>query len=128
MAMVIPRSFSSGALSISSKGVKSAIPFSDRTLVMAAVRVVLPWSMCPIVPMFTWGLFRSKRFLDMLLSFPLLPSYPRHDLLRDLGRDLLIRVQLHRRVGGAPLRARPELRGIAEQLGQRHQHADGLVA
>src|SRR5438105_885824 len=70
MAMVIPRSFSSGALSIWSKGVKSAIPFSDRTLVMAAVRVVLPWSMCPIVPMFTWGLFRSNFFLDMVVPLP----------------------------------------------------------
>src|SRR2546421_3386171 len=69
MAMVMPRSFSSGALSIWSKGVKSAIPFSDRTLVMAAVRVVLPWSMCPIVPMFTWGLFRSNFFLDMVVLF-----------------------------------------------------------
>jgi hypothetical protein len=25
---------------------------------MAAVRVVLPWSTCPIVPMFTWGFVR----------------------------------------------------------------------
>jgi hypothetical protein len=45
MAMVMPRSFSSGALSIWSNGVKSARPLSDRTLVMAAVSVVLPWSM-----------------------------------------------------------------------------------
>ena len=28
--------------------------------VMAAVSVVLPWSMCPIVPMLTWGLLRSN--------------------------------------------------------------------
>jgi hypothetical protein len=27
--------------------------------------VVLPWSMCPIVPMFTWGLVRSNLFFDM---------------------------------------------------------------
>ena len=41
----MPRSFSSGALSIWSNGVKSAMPFSDSTLVIAAVSVVLPWSM-----------------------------------------------------------------------------------
>jgi len=45
MAMVMPRSRSSGALSIWSNGVKSASPFSASTFVMAAVRVVLPWSM-----------------------------------------------------------------------------------
>jgi hypothetical protein len=43
--IVIPRAFSSGALSIWSKGLNSARPFSDRTFVMAAVSVVLPWSM-----------------------------------------------------------------------------------
>jgi len=43
--MVMPLAFSSGALSIWSNGVKSAMPFVDSTLVMAAVRVVLPWSM-----------------------------------------------------------------------------------
>ena len=56
----MPRSRSSGALSIWSKGVKSARPLSAWRLVIAAVSVVLPWSMCPIVPMFTWGLFRSN--------------------------------------------------------------------
>ena len=30
------------------------------TLVMAAVSVVLPWSTCPMVPMFKWGLVRLK--------------------------------------------------------------------
>src|SRR6266550_5431947 len=30
---------------------------------MAAVRVVLPWSMCPIVPTFTCGFVRSNFFL-----------------------------------------------------------------
>jgi len=28
--------------------------------VIAAVKVVLPWSMCPIVPTFTCGLLRSN--------------------------------------------------------------------
>jgi hypothetical protein len=44
--MVMPRAFSSGALSIWSNGVKEVFGLASwRTLVMAAVRVVLPWSM-----------------------------------------------------------------------------------
>src|SRR5271165_4716857 len=62
--MVMPRCFSSGALSIWSKGVKAVLGLdSDRTLVMAAVNVVLPWSMWPMVPTFTWGFERSNFFL-----------------------------------------------------------------
>src|SRR5439155_9652844 len=62
MEMVMPRAFSSGALSIWSKAVKELLEgsASARTLVMAAVSVVLPWSMWPIVPMLRWGLDRSN--------------------------------------------------------------------
>ena len=42
--MVIPRSFSSGALSIESNERSSHHPFEANTVVMAAVKVVLPWS------------------------------------------------------------------------------------
>ena len=42
--IVIPRSFSSGALSIWSYRVASAMPFSAKTVVIAAVKVVFPWS------------------------------------------------------------------------------------
>ena len=56
----MPRSFSSGALSISSKLIDWPPYFSDSTLVMAAVSVVLPWSMWPIVPTLTCGLLRSN--------------------------------------------------------------------
>src|SRR5215469_7200380 len=58
--MVMPRSFSSFALSIWSKGVKGLTSgnLSCSTLVIAAVRVVLPWSMWPMVPMLTCGLVR----------------------------------------------------------------------
>jgi hypothetical protein len=42
---VIPRAFSSGALSISSKLLAWPPIFSASTWVMAAVSVVLPWSM-----------------------------------------------------------------------------------
>src|SRR5512138_1364607 len=72
MAMVIPRSRSSGALSIVSKARYSASPFRARYLVIAAVRLVLPWSMWPIVPTLTWGLVRSNFFLAMVAA-PWLP-------------------------------------------------------
>jgi hypothetical protein len=35
--------------------------------------VVLPWSMCPIVPMFTWGLVRSN--FCLAISCFLLDAY-----------------------------------------------------
>jgi len=45
--IVIPRAFSSGALSISSKLLMPVVevPCSESTFVIAAVNVVLPWSM-----------------------------------------------------------------------------------
>jgi hypothetical protein len=49
------------------EGVKSAHPFVDKTLVMAAVRVVLPWSICPMVPTFTWGFVLSNFFLATII-------------------------------------------------------------
>src|SRR5206468_2669281 len=42
-----------------------AQPLSDATLVRAAVSVVLPWSICPMVPTFTCGLLRSNFSLAM---------------------------------------------------------------
>src|SRR5580704_11618026 len=42
-----------------------AQPLSAATLVSAAVSVVLPWSMCPMVPTFTCGLLRSNFSLAM---------------------------------------------------------------
>src|SRR5258706_13612579 len=63
MATVTPRSRSSGALSIDSKARYSASPLRLRYLVIAAVSEVLPWSIWPIVPMFTCGLVRSNFFL-----------------------------------------------------------------
>ena len=60
--MVIPRSFSSGALSIDEKSRTASRPFLANTVVIAAVKVVLPWSTCPIVPTFTW-VSSDQRFL-----------------------------------------------------------------
>lgn len=57
---MIPRARSSGAASISSYFLGAELPLAARAMVRAAVRVVLPWSTWPIVPMFTWGFFRSN--------------------------------------------------------------------
>src|SRR3990170_2778949 len=66
--MVMPRAFSSGALSMESNARKATLGFDlASTLVMALVRVVLPWSMCPMVPMFTCGFDRSN------FSFAIVP-------------------------------------------------------
>ena len=66
---MIPRSRSSGALSIDPYS-RTAILlfFVCSTFVIAAVNVVLPWSMCPIVPTFTCGFVRSY------LAFAILPT------------------------------------------------------
>src|SRR4051812_28799571 len=50
----------SDALATSSYGMNFAHPLSAATFVSAAVSVVFPWSMCPIVPTFTCGLDRSN--------------------------------------------------------------------
>ena len=36
---------------------------------MAAVRVVFPWSTCPMVPTFTWGFVRSNFSLLIVLLY-----------------------------------------------------------
>jgi hypothetical protein len=75
--MVMPRCFSSGALSIWSNGVNEVLGlFSDKTFVMAAVSVVLPWSMCPIVPTFKWGFDRSNFCLAICRTTPDLGRRP----------------------------------------------------
>lgn len=61
--MVMPRAFSSGALSISSYATCLAYPLSANTRVMAAVSVVFPWSTCPMVPMFRCS------FVRVLMSY-----------------------------------------------------------
>src|SRR3989442_12243879 len=59
----------SDALATSSYETTFAQPLSAATLVSAAVRVVLPWSMCPIVPTFTCRLLRSNFSLAMSSTF-----------------------------------------------------------
>src|SRR5262245_22895864 len=128
MAMVMPRSRSSGALSIVSKARYSASPFNARYFVIAAVSDVLPWSMWPIVPMFTCGLVRSNFFLAivcwLLADRPGLGNAGLGDeLLGKVARDLGVVGKLHR-VAGPALGHRPQVRGVAEHLGERHRRAD----
>src|SRR5438093_8161358 len=99
--MVMPRSRSSGALSIDSKARYSASPLRLRYLVIAAVRLVLPWSMWPIVPMFTCGLVRSNFFLAISTALPVLRPCSADpglgdELLGEVARDLRVVRQLHR--------------------------------
>src|ERR1035437_7358382 len=131
--MVMPRSRSSGALSIESKARNSAPPLRARYLVIAAVSVVLPWSMWPIVPMLTCGLVRSNFFFAIAATPSLLLraglDWSNSGLLNELGRqvggDLGVVRQLHR-VTGATLGHRPQVRGIAEHLGQGYPRLDHL--
>src|SRR5216110_1538301 len=147
----MPRSRSSGALSIVSKerNVFFGLCF-DSTFVIAAVSVVLPWSMCPIVPMFTCGFDRSNFSLPMTLSvFPVskiqLPKDSKGDapcgtgllvlavfalhlgnnLFRDRARRLFVLLELHGIVG-ASLRGRPHVGGVTEHGAQRNRGADRL--
>src|SRR3982751_1399157 len=60
----------SEAFATSSYGTNLAQPLSAATLVSAAVRVVLPWSMWPMVPTFTCGLEQSNFSLAMSFVLP----------------------------------------------------------
>src|SRR3954452_21199256 len=122
----MPRSRSSGALSIVSNARYSASPFKARYLVIAAVRLVLPWSMWPIVPMFTCGLVRSNFFLAICRGAPRSSWGHRvtgrsdpalgDELRRDVRRDLGVVGKFHR-IACPALGHRPQVRGVAEHLG-----------
>src|SRR5262247_3118852 len=97
---------------------------------MAAVRVVFPWSMWPIVPMFRCGFVRSNFCFDMGLPRAplfgwLLAADAGDDLLCDRLGHLLVRVELHR-VCRSALGARAEVGSVAEHFGQRHLGPDNL--
>src|SRR2546425_9833544 len=115
--MVIPRSRSSGALSIWSNATNSASPFLAWIFVIAAVNVVFPWSTCPMVPTFTCGLVRSNFALAMVsrsLSF-----HFRHNLFCLSLWNFLIVPELHA-VDRAALAHRAERGRVAEHLGKGH--------
>src|SRR5947207_4735109 len=56
MVTVLVASRTVPPLAMSAYDLVLALPCSARTARMAAVNVVLPWSMCPIVPTLTCGL------------------------------------------------------------------------
>src|SRR3954471_8850788 len=127
--MVMPRWRSSGALSISAKLFTCpAPPRFASTLEIAAVSVVFPWSMCPMVPTLRCGFVRSNFCLAISLSsFAWLRR--RAGLLGDLGGDVarhfLVPVELHGEIG-ASLRHRPEVGRVAEHLGERDERLQHL--
>src|SRR5438067_2407040 len=134
----MPRWRSSGALSIDAKSRATVFPpCSASTFVIAAVSVVLPWSMCPIVPTLTCGFLRSNFAFAMAVCPPsrswltqlrslreARPSLPER-LGPDALRHRLVVRELHRE-GRATLRARPEIRGIAEHLSEGRVRGDHL--
>src|SRR5512141_1206073 len=127
MAMVIPRSRSSGALSIESKARYSDLPpLRWRYLVIAAVRLVLPWSMWPIVPMLTCGLVRSNFFLAMVAApWLLLDPGLLNEFRGQVARHLGVVAELHR--GGGPTLAHaPEVGHVPEHLGERDERPHDL--
>src|SRR5215212_2708630 len=94
-----------------------AQPFSDATFVNAAVSVVFPWSMCPMVPTLTCGFDRSNFSFAIVCSSSWTfvsgrftnrptglrpPLYPCDHFLADVLRGLLVAVEVHA-VGGASL-------------------------
>src|SRR5262249_54822045 len=126
----MPRARSSGALSIDAKSRATVLPpCSASTLVIAAVSVVLPWSMCPIVPTLTCGFERSN-FCFAISPLPPLNSLGAaaallDDLVGDRLRDVLVAVELHGEVGPA-LRHRAQVGRIPEHHRERHARLDHL--
>src|SRR5262245_7329001 len=126
----MPRSRSSGALSIWSYARNFAKFFFASTFVIAAVSVVFPWSTCPIVPMFRCGLFRTNFSLAIvcLLTGSARCSSASHALdnrFGDVGGDHRVTSELHR-VRGAPLGHGTNVRRVTEHRAERHLRGDRL--
>src|SRR5438552_17056777 len=119
----MPRWRSSGALSIDAKSRATVLPpCSASTFVIAAVSVVLPWSMCPIVPTLTCGFERSN-FCLPILSLPPLNSLGAgaallDDLAGDRLRNFLVMVEIHVE-GRAALAHRANIGRVPEHLRER---------
>src|ERR1700682_1821372 len=122
--MVMPRALSSGALSIESKlrNLFFGLCLAS-TLVIAAVSVVLPWSMCPIVPILTCGLLRSN--FSFAILFRDLSLHPVNDLLAKSRGDFFVLAEMHRKTS-APLRVGANIGGVAEYLRKRQHRLDDL--
>src|SRR6202166_2760997 len=132
----MPRAFSSGALSIWSYAVEVAPPVSAKTLVIAAVSDVLPWSTCPIVPTLQCGFVRANFSLAMGLSVrpPVIALAQASGELRlnficDRSRHVGIVIELHGE-SGASLTHGAQIVDVAEHVGERHHgvHHHGVAA
>src|SRR5690554_3671611 len=136
--MVIPRDFSSGALSIVSYALKVAPPDSASTLVIAAVSEVLPWSTWPIVPMLQCGLLRENFSLAiaslriqaarrLVLSLVAVPGSGVFclDFIGDRLRHLVVVIEGHG-VLRPPLAHRAKRVDVAKHVGKRHHGIDHL--
>src|SRR3954465_7526196 len=122
----MPRWRSSGAASIEAKSRAAVpVPLSDSTFVIAAVRVVLPWSMCPIVPTLRCGFERSNFcFAIWVISLRALGV---DDLARDRLGHVFVTVELHRE-RSPTLAHRAQVGGVSEHLGERDTGIDLLTA
>src|SRR5712672_487635 len=120
----MPRAFSSGALSIESKlrNLTFGLCLAS-VLVIAAVSVVLPWSICPIVPILTCGLLRSN--FSFAILFTHLSLHPAHDLFRERRGNFLVFAEMHRKTA-ASLSVGADVGGVAEHFRQRHHRLDNL--
>src|SRR6266487_3103146 len=140
----MPRSFSSGALSIEANSRTATLGLClCSTLVMALVNDVFPWSTCPMVPMFTCGFERSNFSLDISSLAPfrkdqgLSQVHPKPSCLFGYALDLcdylfcnilwrlLITLEMHSR-SGASLGRRTQIRCVTKHLGQRDKRRDHL--
>src|SRR5204863_2921424 len=118
----MPRWRSSGAASIEAKSRAAVpVPLSDSTFVIAAVRVVLPWSMCPIVPTLRCGFERSN--FCFAICFFSLRALGVDDLARDRLGHVFVVIELHRE-RRPTLAHRAQVGGVSEHLGERHASLD----
>src|SRR5690554_4757758 len=91
---------------------------------MAAVSVVFPWSMWPMVPTFTWGFVRTN-FSLAIADSPSAALGLGDDLFGNVRRDGLVLVEMHA-VDRAALRLRAQIRCVAEHICKRDGRVDGL--
>src|SRR5690606_18936349 len=125
--MVIPRSRSSGALSIPSNATALPPHTSEHTRASAAVRVVLPWSPCPIVPTFPWGLERSNVSLaieHLVQSLSNLSSF--NDAIGHTRWCFRVLFKFHG-VSRTALRGGTQVSGVTEHFGQRYTGVNYLT-
>src|SRR3989338_6547033 len=92
---------------------------------MALVKVVLPWSMWPMVPTFTCGFVRTKvsfAICYLLLRFSCFKSCGLYNLFGYIFRDLLVKGGFHG-IGCPTLSKASDDSSVSEHLSQRGMSA-----